>query len=64
MTFTNTFESQHAFYCSTIRTDVTTGYVNLATYYLVGLPISAAAAFALGWRLVGLWLGVTIGLIL
>ena len=40
------------------------GYVNLATYYLVGLPISAAAAFALGWRLVGLWLGVTIGLIL
>ena len=40
------------------------GYVNLATYYLIGLPLSAAAAFGLGWRLLGLWLGVTVGLFL
>ncbi|RYP44733.1 hypothetical protein DL768_008838 [Monosporascus sp. mg162] len=30
------------------------GYINLATYYLVGLPISAATAFILDWRLGGL----------
>ncbi|RYP56212.1 hypothetical protein DL771_011999 [Monosporascus sp. 5C6A] len=40
------------------------GYVNLASYYLVGLPISAATAFALDWRLWGLWLGPTVGLFL
>ncbi len=40
------------------------GYVNLSTYYLVGLPISAATAFALDWKLQGLWLGVNVGLIL
>ena len=40
------------------------GYVNLATYYLLGLPVSAATAFALDWKLEGLWLGVTIGLFL
>jgi multidrug resistance protein, MATE family len=39
-------------------------YVNLASYYLVGMPISAATAFALDWKLGGLWLGVTIGLFL
>lgn len=40
------------------------GYANLAAYYLVALPVSFAAAFALGWKLQGLWLGVTVGLVL
>ncbi|KAH7030835.1 MATE efflux family protein [Microdochium trichocladiopsis] len=39
------------------------GYVNLLTYYVLALPISFATAFGpLGWKLEGLWLGVTIGL--
>ncbi|KAI1492376.1 mate-domain-containing protein [Biscogniauxia mediterranea] len=40
------------------------GYANILAYYLVALPISFAAAFALGWNLMGLWLGTTIGLML
>ena len=38
------------------------GYANLLAYYLVGLPISFGTAFGLGWKLHGLWLGVTFGL--
>lgn len=38
------------------------GYVNLATYYVVALPISFALAFGLDWKLNGLWIGVTFGL--
>ncbi len=38
------------------------GYTNLFSYYLVALPISLSTAFCLGWRLVGLWTGVTVGL--
>ncbi|KAI1639794.1 mate-domain-containing protein [Biscogniauxia mediterranea] len=40
------------------------GYANILAYYLVALPISFAAAFALGWNLMGLWFGTTIGLML
>lgn len=40
------------------------GYANLAIYYLIALPISFATAFALDWKLMGLWLGTTIGLAL
>ncbi|KAI0117771.1 MATE efflux family protein [Nemania sp. FL0031] len=40
------------------------GYVNLAAYYIVALPISFAAAFVFEWQLLGLWLGTTVGLAL
>ncbi|KAI8629588.1 MATE efflux family protein [Xylariaceae sp. FL1651] len=39
-------------------------YANLAAYYIVALPISFIVAFALGWKLLGLWVGTTIGLML
>ncbi|KAI3318323.1 MATE efflux family protein [Xylariaceae sp. AK1471] len=38
------------------------GYANLAVYYLVAVPISLVAAFVLDWKLLGLWLGTTVGL--
>ncbi|KAL2127463.1 hypothetical protein VTI74DRAFT_10689 [Chaetomium olivicolor] len=38
-------------------------YANLFSYYLVALPISLSTAFALGWRLTGLWTGITVGLL-
>ncbi|KAL2131957.1 hypothetical protein VTI74DRAFT_4412 [Chaetomium olivicolor] len=38
------------------------GYANLVSYYLVALPISLSTAFALGWKLKGLWTGLTVGL--
>lgn len=31
------------------------GYVNLISYYLIGLPISFGTGFGLGWGLYGLW---------
>ncbi len=40
------------------------GYANLITYYLIALPISFEMAFGLGWHLPGLWIGVSIGLLL
>ncbi|KAK4236213.1 ethionine resistance-conferring protein 1 [Achaetomium macrosporum] len=40
------------------------GYANLVCYYLVALPISIGFGFGLDWKLTGLWLGVTIGLLL
>ncbi|KAL7627485.1 hypothetical protein AAE478_001678 [Parahypoxylon ruwenzoriense] len=40
------------------------GYANLSIYYLIAMPISFAAAFALDWKLTGLWLGTTVGLAL
>lgn len=40
------------------------GYVNLAAYYLVALPISFGLGFGLDWKLAGLWTGVTVGLLL
>ncbi|KAK3948445.1 mate-domain-containing protein [Pseudoneurospora amorphoporcata] len=40
------------------------GYVNLMAYYVVALPISFGLCFGLGWNLVGLWMGVTFGLLL
>jgi len=40
------------------------GYINLAAYYLVALPISFGLAFGLKWKLAGLWTGVTVGLFL
>lgn len=38
------------------------GYANLFSYYLVALPISLSTAFALGWKLSGLWTGLVAGL--
>lgn len=40
------------------------GYTNLVVYYLIALPVSFSTAFALDWKLKGLWTGVTIGLAL
>jgi multidrug resistance protein, MATE family len=39
------------------------GYTNLFSYYLVALPVSLGTAFGLGWKLGGLWVGMTAGLI-
>lgn len=39
------------------------GATNLFSYYLVALPLSLSTAFCLGWKLAGLWVGVTSGLI-
>lgn len=39
------------------------GYAGLITYYLFALPISFGTAFGLGWKLSGLWFGVTLGLL-
>ncbi|KAK4156617.1 mate-domain-containing protein [Chaetomidium leptoderma] len=38
------------------------GYMNLFAHYCVSLPISFATGWALGWKLEGLWCGVTTGL--
>ena len=38
------------------------GYANLFSYYVVALPVSLSTAFALGWKLSGLWAGLTAGL--
>lgn len=38
------------------------GWVNLACYYVVAMPISFGTAFGLGWELEGLWTGVAIAL--
>jgi MATE family multidrug resistance protein len=40
------------------------GYVNLAVYYLLAVPLSFGTAFGLDWKINGLWLGVTVGLIM
>ncbi|KAH7007557.1 multidrug and toxin extrusion protein [Ilyonectria destructans] len=40
------------------------GPANLVSYYLVSLPISLYLAFVLDMKIEGLWIGVTIGLIL
>ncbi|KAJ4300309.1 hypothetical protein N0V88_002982 [Collariella sp. IMI 366227] len=40
------------------------GYANLVCYYVVALPISFGMGFGLDWKLPGLWIGVTIGLLL
>jgi len=38
------------------------GYANLFSYYVIALPISLSTAFALDWKLSGLWAGLTAGL--
>lgn len=37
---------------------------NLAGHWLFGLPVGAWCAFVLGWGVVGLWIGLSLGLIL
>ncbi|KFH47821.1 putative transporter-like protein [Hapsidospora chrysogenum ATCC 11550] len=39
------------------------GPANLFAYYAISLPLSLWMAFGLGWKLEGLWLGVTVGLV-
>ncbi|EQL00326.1 Multi antimicrobial extrusion protein [Ophiocordyceps sinensis CO18] len=39
------------------------GPANLIAYYVISLPISLALAFAADWKLEGMWVGVTIGLV-
>lgn len=39
------------------------GPANLIAYYAISLPIQIWLAFGLGWQLEGLWLGITVGLI-
>lgn len=38
------------------------GPVNLVAYYVISLPAALAFAFALGWKLFGLYVGLAIGL--
>ncbi|KAK5655044.1 hypothetical protein OQA88_5943 [Cercophora sp. LCS_1] len=38
------------------------GYANLFAYYCVALPVGLSTAFALGWELSGLWVGLAAGL--
>ncbi|KAL1835522.1 hypothetical protein VTJ49DRAFT_6540 [Mycothermus thermophilus] len=40
------------------------GYANLVCYYVVALPISFGLGFGLDWKLPGLWIGVTFGLLI
>ncbi|KAL9656575.1 hypothetical protein ABK040_012158 [Willaertia magna] len=35
---------------------------NLVGYYVIGLPLGSVMAFVFGWKLMGLWLGLTIAL--
>ena len=37
---------------------------NLAGHWVFGLPVGAWCAFSLGWGVVGLWIGLSLGLIL
>ncbi|KAJ9419571.1 mate-domain-containing protein [Fusarium oxysporum] len=37
-------------------------YANLSAYYVVALPIALGTSFGLGWKLAGLWVGLTAGL--
>ncbi|KAL5601067.1 hypothetical protein BROUX41_005896 [Berkeleyomyces rouxiae] len=39
-------------------------YTNLVAYYVIGLPLSVFTAFGLGWRLYGMWFGLSVGLAL
>lgn len=39
------------------------GPANIISYYVISLPISLTLAFGLDWKLEGLWIGVTVGLI-
>lgn len=39
------------------------GPANLISYYVISLPISLALAFAADWKLEGMWVGVTVGLV-
>lgn len=45
------------------RQKITT-YVHLPAYYVVAMPISIVTAFTLNWGLFGLWIGVTLALLL
>ncbi|KAG0642093.1 mate-domain-containing protein [Tuber brumale] len=38
-------------------------YINIVGYYGIAMPISVICAFALGWKLMGLWCGVTVALV-
>ncbi|MCL7035808.1 hypothetical protein MKW94_007869 [Papaver nudicaule] len=37
-------------------------YVNIVTYYLIGMPIGVFMGFKLDWGLEGLWIGTQIGM--
>jgi MATE family multidrug resistance protein len=39
------------------------GPANIIAYYALSLPCSLILAFGLGWKLSGLWIGVTLGTI-
>lgn len=39
------------------------GWVQLFSYYVIGLPISMGTAFGLHWELYGLWSGVALALV-
>ena len=40
------------------------GWVNLSCYYIVALPVSLWTTFGLLWGLMGLWVGVTLALMI
>lgn len=40
------------------------GYLNLMVYYAIALPLGLSLAFTFGWKLKGLWIGNTLGLVM
>lgn len=36
-------------------------YVNLGSYYIVGVPIAIVLGFVVHWRVKGLWIGLVLG---
>ena len=38
--------------------------LNLAGHWMVGLPVGYLLCFAMGWGVVGLWIGISTGLVL
>ena len=36
-------------------------YVNVASYYLIGIPIGAILGYALGFEVKGIWIGMLVG---
>jgi multidrug resistance protein, MATE family len=38
-------------------------YINLAGYYIIGLPVGLVCTFKYGLGLTGLWIGLTVGLL-
>ncbi|KAI0380834.1 mate-domain-containing protein [Hypomontagnella monticulosa] len=65
ITIMQTFDTMAAFSHGLLRSigcQEFAGYLNLVVYYAIALPISFCTAFLAGWKLYGLWAGMTSGL--